>query len=298
MNDLVFKVGSTGRFVEAVQRAVGAGVDGKFGPGTLAAVRAKLGAPKQATFTRADLKHVGVDIRLGIDLSGHNEGGPKGLVDFARLKRADVTFCILKLSEGERYENREALRQAAECQEHEILFDGYHFGDPSGARPFELADLAADAIKEAEHFLAIRRAYFGGRSTLRPTLDLERMYQKKLSAILWAARGGTPARRAELCALWCLTWLEHVEKAAGRRPYLYTGRWAWNAYLKRAPVSLLAKLMTYPLWLASYNGGTGPKRTIPGYPEAIWQQSGSGSLPGVDGKVDINFALLPDLTPC
>jgi len=234
---------------------------------------------------------------LGVDLSGHNEGGPKGLVDFRKLQGAGVTFSWLKLSEGQRYENREAIRQAAECADLGILTGGYHFGDPSGKRPNNELDLLDDAKREADHYLALRRVYFPGGPTLPDVLDLERMYQANIKAAIWAALGFTRARRAELCALWCLAWLDHVEQATGRRPLIYTGRWAWNAYIRAAPAALRERLLSYGQWIASYNGGVAPKRTIPGGKIRVWQQSGSGKLPGVDGKVDINFALSEALAP-
>ena len=50
----------------------------------------------------------------------------------------------------------------------------------------------------------------------------------------------------------------------------------------------LRKLVDYPLWLAQYN------RTPTFYYDfAIWQYSGTGKVPGIEGNVDMNIHLVP-----
>lgn len=299
--DLTISSGSTGRIVERMQaelvrRGEDLAIDGKCGPKTMGAVARALCLPSPRAIGRAELARLGIDVRLGIDLSGHNEGGNKRPVNFDKVKEAGVSFVWLKLTEHQRYRNHEAMRQADECQRLGLLVGGYHFGDPSATRPLDLADLAADAVAEAEHYLQWRGAVIGAPN-LPDVLDLEEAYQANLAAAAWAAIGGTSRRRAELCAIWCLTWLEHVERATGQTPMIYTGRWAWNAYIKAAPEALKARLRQYPLWIASYNSGAGPKRTIDGWAWSVWQFSGSGKVDGVDGKVDLNWALAEDLAP-
>jgi GH25 family lysozyme M1 (1,4-beta-N-acetylmuramidase) len=299
--DLTISSGSTGRIVqrmqaELVRRGEDLTVDGKCGPRTMGAVARALCLPSPKAIGLVELARLGIDVRLGIDLSGHNEGGNKRPVNFDKVKAAGVSFVWLKLSEGASYRNHEAMRQADECQRLDLPVGGYHFGDPSAKRPLDLASLKADAVAEADHYLEWRRSVIGA-PTLSDVLDLEEAYQANLTAAAWAAIGGTSRRRAELCALWCLTWLEHVERATGRTPMLYTGRWAWQGYLAAAPAELLERLRRHGLWLASYNTGSEPKRTIAGYPWRVWQFSGSGSVDGVDGKVDLNWAFAEDLAP-
>ncbi len=105
----------------------------------------------------------------------------------------------------------------------------------------------------------------------------------------YAKAGGARAR-------WLVAYRDALDDAklalsGGRSslPILYTGRWAWSAYLRAAPPPLLDTIRRrYLLWLASYNGGAGPKRTIDGYPWSVWQYTGKGRVPGVDGACDIN----------
>lgn len=295
--------GSEGRIVKAVQSALNQrgeniAVDGKCGTATLRAAARALCIPAPKVLGRDELARLGLRLVYGIDLSGHNEGGNKKPVDFGKVKAAGVSFVWLKATEGTGYLNREAYRQADECQERGIPVGCYHFGDPSAKRPLDLSDLTADANAEARHYLETRAAYLGGIDSaliLPDVLDLERQYQHKLSAIAWSAIGGTSAARAERCALWALTWLETVREATGRIPAIYTARWAWQGYFARAPEYLRDHLMCYRLWLASYNSGAGPARTIPGWDWTVWQFTGSGTIPGVDGKCDINVCLAEDL---
>lgn len=302
LDHVQIKNGSTGRIVTALQESLhrrghAVGIDGKCGPVTLAAASRALDR-KVTTLGCVELAALGARLAYGIDLSGHNEGGNKRPVDCDKVAAAGVNFAWLKLTESTGYVNTEAKRQAHAFAALGVAVGGYHFGDPSAKRPLDLGDLAADANAEARHYLETRFAYFGGVSPallLPDVLDLERQYQHKLSEIAWAAIGGTSAARAERCALWALTWLETVEAATGRRPMIYTARWAWLAYFARAPKALRDRLMHYGLWLASYNSGSEPKRTIAEWLWLVWQLSGSGSVPGVDGRCDINVCLASDL---
>lgn len=297
------KNGSTGRIVSALQaslvrRGHGIKVDGTCGPATLTAAGRELAMPGIKALGRSALNALGVPLAYGIDLSGHNEGGNKRPVDCDEVAEAGISFAWLKLTESTSYVNGEARRQAVELARRGVSVGGYHFADPSAKRPLDLGDLAADAHAEAAHYLETRSAFFKDVPTgllLPDVLDLELQYQHKLSAIAWSAIGGTPAARAERCALWALAWLHAVEVATGRKLMIYTARWAWQAYFARAPKALRDRLMAHPLGLASYNSGAGPKRTIDGWDWMVWQFTGSGSVPGVDGKCDINVCLASDL---
>jgi lysozyme len=305
VNHVQIELGSKGHFVAEVQRILGRlepmKVDGKAGPLTMAAARRALGRPTLGVLGTAELEELGLRLRYGIDLSGHNEGGRKGPVDFDKVKAAGYTFVIVKLTEGQTYINRESNRQVAECQRLGIKVGAYHFADPSSKRPLVEADLVADARADLEHYAEVRRIVFAdGPPDIADTVDLEAPFQRSLSASqALAIFGGAAKKRQELAALWLLAWhSEHcgamlpLTGAAFRRPILYTGLWAWNAYLKGAPEVHLAEIRRrFGLWIASYNSGTGPARVIDGYPWAIWQYTGKGAVPGVDGACDINVCV-------
>lgn len=305
MNHVQIEQGSTGYFVAEVQRLLGRiepiTVDGKAGPLTMAAARRALGRPTLGVLGTAELEELGLRLRYGIDLSGHNEGGRKGPVDFDQVKAAGYTFVIVKLTEGRGYVNRESNRQVAECQRLGIRVGGYHFADPSATRPLVEADLVADARAELDNYAEVRRIVFcDGPPDIADTVDLEAPFQRALSKAQWFALvGGTSSKRSELAARWLLAYADEIERAqlslsGGRSsiPILYTGLWAWAAYLNAAPPALLSAIRRrYLLWLASYNSGAGPKRVIDGYPWAVWQYTGKGTVPGVEGACDINVCV-------
>jgi len=305
---LTFELGSRGKFVRALQgalnlrRPIGTAplkVDGIMGPATVARAALVLGRPGAKTFDRVDLKNLGVNILLLADLSGHNEGGTKRAVDVDRMAAAGCRGVWVKLSEGMTYVNEEAVRQSRNAVG-TLLRGGYHFGDPSADHTgSSLTALLDDAGREAAHYLAVRAKTFGDHPPELPdVLDLESGINAKLTKRIVAAMTIGKAKKHEFVARWCLRWLEAVEQATGRRPWLYLPRWAYQAFLSRAPAELLSDLRTYRYWLASYNTGTDPARTLPAEwgDCSAWQFTGSGKLDGVDGNCDLSWALEGDLT--
>ncbi len=301
--------GSRGKFPRALQNALNTRrpigpaplvVDGVCGPATLTAASVALGRPTVAPLTREDLARLQVPIRLLSDLSGHNEGGGKRLVDVDRMARAGVWGNWWKLTEGRTYVNREAKRQADDAGSI-MARGGYHFGDPSADRTgLDVTALLDDARIEAEHYLRTRDAVFGGTGPELPdVLDLERGIGSRLKGLALAAFRLDRAKRHEFNVGWALAWLEHVTRCTGRRPWWYSSRIVVWAHIRLAPPDLLAELATYSHWVASYNSGTEPKRPLrPPFGEwRAWQFTGSGSIDGVDGRVDLSWALLEDLAP-
>lgn len=299
--------GSRGKFPRALQDALNARrpigsapltVDGVCGPATLTAASRALGRPAVGPLTREDLARLGVLIRLLSDLSGHNEGGGKRLVSVDKMAHAGVWGNWWKLTEGRAYVNREAKRQADEAGS-VMARGGYHFGDPSADRTgLDVAALLDDARIEAEHYLRTRDAVFGGTGPeLFDVLDVERGHGAKLTRQLAAFFKPNKARRAEMTIRWCLHWLETVQRSTGRQPWVYTALWAHDAYLRAASPELRQALAQYPVWLASYNSGTEPARVLPApWGEwRAWQFTGSGAIDGVDGRVDLSWALAEDL---
>lgn len=273
-------------------------VDGIMGPKTIARAALILGKHNTTRLDRGDLGKLGVNVALLADLSGHNEGGNKRPVDVERMAAVGCYGVWLKLSEGQSYENTEARRQA-HAAAGTMLRGGYHFGDPSADRTgMDITALLDDASKEATHYLSVRAQVFAGRAPeLADVLDLEKGIGSKLTARAAAFFTLGKDKRHEFNARWCLRWLEAVEQSTGRRPWLYLPRWAYDAYLSRAPEALLFELRKYRHWLASYNGGESPARPLPAeWGEcSAWQFTGTGKLDGVDGNCDLSWALLEDL---
>lgn len=81
----------------------------------------------------------------------------------------------------------------------------------------------------------------------------------------------------------CKAFLDTIE-GAGYFGMLYTYKWFATAYLN------MAQLTRYALWIAEYNGKTAPTYNLTNY--AMWQYTGSGEVPGIDGDVDRNYSYI------
>ena len=256
---MIWSEGNTGPVVQAIQHAVGAAADGKWGPLTTAAVKAwqschglkpdGLVGPLTRAKMFTDLVH-------GIDVSHW-----QGAIDWAAVAASGVRFAWCKAGQGYGGKDPRWLENVAGCNENGILVGAYHFAVPD-RRP-------DDALTEARHCVA-RMA--GLQLELPPVLDLE--------------LNGARLAPAEL-EDWALTWLAEVAQLTGRRPVLYSG----NHFLrKHANGGARIAASGCRLWVARYRGGqhTDPGPTGGFTSWAIWQHSCTGKVPGIDGNVDLN----------
>ncbi len=82
-------------------------------------------------------------------------------------------------------------------------------------------------------------------------------------------------------------WLSRVEAGTGKKPLIYTGKYAWDPSVQSANYG------SYPLWIAAYGANTGgvPSNYCPNTPMGwdqwtFWQYSSVGSVPGINANVD------------
>jgi len=208
------------------------------------------------------------DLIHGIDVSGWQ---PK--IKWSMVGAAGNRFAWIKISEGVRYRSEHRIPQFKGARSIGLAVGGYHYGRPEN-----------DAEKEARHFLSALSLEPGD---LPPVLDLE----------------AGNKHNDEANAQWALTWLDRVESETGRIPMVYTASWYVSGWLRHASKELRARLADYPLWWARYRGlGTGGApdqqsaqlisehvRSRSEWAEwAVWQWTGKGSVPGVEGKCDRN----------
>ena len=183
----------------------------------------------------------------GVDVS-HFQGN----VDFAKLKSSGQSFVSIKATQGTHYsgasyytENIDKARKSG------LASGGYHFY--SGT---------LDGTAQANYFLEITKPQKGD---LLPMLDLE-------------VDGGASADQV---ASGALAWVNTVEKAIGRKPFLYTTASFF------AKIGNPAGFENCPLWVAEY-GVTKPKLPAPWTLYTIWQHSQSGTVSGITGDVDMD----------
>jgi GH25 family lysozyme M1 (1,4-beta-N-acetylmuramidase) len=84
-------------------------------------------------------------------------------------------------------------------------------------------------------------------------------------------------------------WLARVEAGTGKRPLIYTGKYAWDPSVQSTAYG------QYVLWIAAYGANTGgvPSQ-CPNTPNGwntwgFWQYSSVGSIPGINANVDKNL---------
>ena len=92
---------------------------------------------------------------------------------------------------------------------------------------------------------------------------------------------------------WYLEWLSLAEAEWGVKAIVYSARWAWNLYMRKAAASDLQKIADYPVWWANYirkERLVGPEAQLRGGHEwDVWQYTGYGSCPGIKGRGDLNW---------
>ena len=260
--------GDKGQEVRRLQRMVGVSPDGDFGPKTDIAVKDYQhikGFVVDGIAGPVTLGALGIEVLPGVDLSSHN-----GKIDFASMARSGVKYAWVKLTEGTTHVNPGFEDKIRGCRDHGILVGAYHFG-----RPDTYVNDPCDARKEADNFLNALNKVGGLKcGDLLPVLDLE------------AGVKVDDQYNIE----WALHWLEAVGCSKGIRPIVYTARWYYHAYMKRANKLSLDKLADYPLWWACYNDGAEPEKDIDPWTHwDVWQWTGSGAVPGVRGRCDQNW---------
>ena len=189
----------------------------------------------------------------GIDVSSSN-----GCVDWDKLK-GRLDFAILRCGYGSDrvdQDDKQWARNVAECN---------RLGIPWGAYLYSYAMSTADAESEAAHALRLLK---GLQPAYPVYIDMEDADGYK------AKRGGISRQLAtDICRIFC----ERLT-AAGYTAGIYANKdWAVNRLD-------MAQLSKWTFWLAQYN----ERVTYTGKYD-MWQYSSSGSLPGISGKVDLNY---------
>jgi GH25 family lysozyme M1 (1,4-beta-N-acetylmuramidase) len=87
--------------------------------------------------------------------------------------------------------------------------------------------------------------------------------------------------------LWVRSWLARVEARLGRKPIVYTNATSWA----HTGDTLSFARRGHPLWVANWDVRRPivPADNWAGQSWSIWQYTSSGSVPGIDGRVDRNW---------
>ncbi len=184
-------------------------------------------------------------------LQGIDVSHYQGLVNWRQVKEAGYSFAIAKATGGTRFVDSQFHNNWQGMREAGLVRGAYHF--------FHADE---DPIAQAEHFIQTV-------STLRlndlpPIIDIEVTENVPTPTIVSRA----------------LVWAKYVEEKLGKKPMVYSSLSFYNTYLA-------TDFISYHLWVAEYNNRIEEPRVDRSW--EMWQHSQTGSVPGINGNVDLDF---------
>lgn len=264
------KFGDSGDKVTSLQKAltrVGypVAVDGQFGPHTEQAVKGLQegnglevdGIVGHLTLTKIDQLEAALSRSTGPissapEVPGLDVSNWDKYSDWAAIAKAGYRFGYIKCTEGVSLKNQYYPLDFKNARANGVYRGAYHFFHPND-----------DARTQANFFLTNQGGLYP--NDLPSVLDLEQM------------NGCSP----QVVIAQALLWLGVVRSATKKQPVIYTD------------LDILSQLghpsvfKEFPLWIAE------PGRKTVSIPKpwdnwTIWQDSFTGTVPGVHGKADIN----------
>lgn len=209
---------------------------------------------------------------LGVDVSRFN-----GAIDWQAVAGSGVRFAFVQASRGSGLDCTVKPGQcgadplwavnSAGARAAGVRIGAYHRGFAGGTTR---ALAKADAGAEAAVFVAqVGRVPLGD---LLPVLDVETPFT-----------GLTPGR----LRIWITTWMKRVRAGTGVKPMIYTNATSWGATGDTTRFSA-----GHPLWIAQWQVAKPtlvPAANWGGLGWSVWQFTSSGSVPGVVGRVDMDY---------
>lgn len=199
--------------------------------------------------------------KIGIDVSRYQEN-----INWAAVKGAGVQFAMLRL--GYRGYGTGALVMDPYFQQN--IQGAQANGIEVGVYFFSQAITPEEGAEEARFCLNALKGY---HITYPIVFDWE-SYDSSLEP----RTDGLDDKILTQCAV---AFCEEVE-AAGYQSMVYSNLTYFYLHFD------LNQLVDYPLWLAQYNS-----RPSFYYHFDMWQYSGTGKVPGIDGNVDLNIHFIP-----
>ena len=188
----------------------------------------------------------------GATVEGIDVSKYQGTVDWPTAKANGIVFGIARISDGLNAPDSTFDANWTAMQSAGVIRGAYQFFEPS-----------QDVNAQADMMIAKMATLAAG--DLAPTLDVE------------VTDNLTPGEIAPKVQ----QWIDRVASATGRVPIVYTGFYFWRDSVGGSGDG------TNPLWVAAY-GVSCPQVPAPWTQWTMWQHSGTGSVPGVPGQVDLD----------
>lgn len=171
----------------------------------------------------------------------------QGTIDWAQVAAAGYGFAFARVSHGF-YRDTQFARNWPEMKAHGVVRGAYQFFDAS-----------TDGAQQADDFLAVLGPL--DADDLPPVCDVETLSGASVAQL-----------EAEV-----QKWVDRVRAVTGRKPLVYTSPGFWNGKLNHG--------FGCDLWVAHW-GVSAP--VVPnGWTDWVfWQQSSTGTIPGINGAVD------------
>lgn len=196
--------------------------------------------------------------RLGIDVSQHQEQ-----IDWPAVREAGVEFAFVRIG----YRGYSVGTIKPDDRARENLAGAKAAGLQVGAYFYAQAISTEEAAEEAAWCLD----FLSGES-----LDLPLVYDWE-----WAGTSSRTGAMDRETLTECVRIFCEAVQAEGYQPMVY-----FNNHVSRDLLNLEA-LGEYPFWLAQYK----PQMDFP-YLVDFWQFSETGTIPGIEGAVDLNLMFL------
>lgn len=191
----------------------------------------------------------------GIDVSRY-----QGAIDWETVKNSGVQFAMLRAGYGNNNIDPTFRTNAAACN---------RLGIPCGAYWFSYAWSIPMARQEAIYCIEAVRPY---QITYPISFDLE------YDTVRYAAQNGVTISR-QLATDMTRAFCDEVQ-AQGYRPMFYTNRdYSLNMFY-------MDQLKDYAIWYALY------RDKLDRDDVSMWQFTESGTVPGIDGNVDLNYSFI------
>lgn len=199
--------------------------------------------------------------KIGIDVSRY-----QGTIDWAAVKSAGVDFAMLRL--GYRGYGTGAIVKDTYFDQN--IRNALANGIEVGVYFFSQAINEAEAVEEAEYCMDVLRSY----SITYPIVFDWEPYDSSLNP---RTDGLSDAMLTKCAVAFC-----QAVEARGYESMVYSNLTYFYLHFD------LSKLVDFPLWLAQYN-----KTPTFYYHFDMWQYSSTGTVPGIDGNVDLNIQFIP-----